>query len=281
MPQSLPGIDHVLLAVRDLDRARLGWERLGFTLTPLGRHIGRATANYCIMFGRDYIELLGIVDPMFPSRLTTLLARREGPIRLAFASGDLEASRADLARRGLHPGPAQEFARQLELPSGTALARFRTADLPLEETPALPSFVCQHQTPELVRQPGWLMHPNRAAGLLGVTVVTTETEPLRAAYERIFGADVVATDAVLTIHCGPHRISFVTPDDFERLYPECELPPGLELPAITALILASRDLDATADHLTQWQIAFDEAADGTLLVPPEEANGTLLVFRPA
>jgi hypothetical protein len=280
MPQSLPGIDHVLLAVRDLDRARLGWERLGFTLTPLGRHIGRATANYCIMFGRDYIELLGIVDPAFPSRLTALLARREGPIRLAFASGDIESSRADLVRRGLHPGPVQEFARQLELPSGTALARFQTADLPLEETPALPSFLCQHRTPELVRQPGWLVHPNRAAGLLGVTVVTTETEPLREAYERIFGADVVATDEVLTVHCGPHRISFVTPDDFGGLYPEYELSPGLELPAIAALILARHDLDATADHLAQWQIAFDEAADGTLLVPPEEANGTLLIFRP-
>ena len=51
MDSGLAGIDHVVIAVRDLDRARIGWTRLGFTLTPRGRHLGQGTANYCIMFG--------------------------------------------------------------------------------------------------------------------------------------------------------------------------------------------------------------------------------------
>src|SRR5258707_6639147 len=58
----LSAIDHVLIAVADLDRARLAWERLGFTLTPRGRHLQQGTGNYCVMFARDYIELLGVVD---------------------------------------------------------------------------------------------------------------------------------------------------------------------------------------------------------------------------
>ena len=62
MRSGLAGIDHVVLGVRDLERARMGWTRLGFTLTPRGRHLGQGTANYCIMFARDYVELLGFVE---------------------------------------------------------------------------------------------------------------------------------------------------------------------------------------------------------------------------
>ena len=59
MRNGIAGIDHVIVGVRDLEHARMGWTRLGFTLTPRGRHLGQGTANYCIMFARDYLELLG------------------------------------------------------------------------------------------------------------------------------------------------------------------------------------------------------------------------------
>ena len=38
-------IDHVLIAVRDLDAAKDTFERLGFKVTPEGRHPGRGTSN--------------------------------------------------------------------------------------------------------------------------------------------------------------------------------------------------------------------------------------------
>src|SRR5688500_1130115 len=79
MRSGLAGLDHVIIGVRDLERARMGWTRLGFTLTPRGRHLGQGTANYCVMFGRDYLELLGVVEPdEHAERLASFLARREG-----------------------------------------------------------------------------------------------------------------------------------------------------------------------------------------------------------
>ncbi|MFZ2004612.1 MAG: VOC family protein, partial [Stellaceae bacterium] len=60
-PSGIAGIDHIIVGARDLEGARRDWARLGFTLTPRGRHIGQGTANYCIMFPRDYLELLGFV----------------------------------------------------------------------------------------------------------------------------------------------------------------------------------------------------------------------------
>jgi hypothetical protein len=57
-------IDHVLLAVRDLDAAAV-WirERHGLTALPGGRHPGVGTANMIVPLGDDYLELIAIVDP--------------------------------------------------------------------------------------------------------------------------------------------------------------------------------------------------------------------------
>lgn len=280
MEQPLSGIDHVIVGVRDLDRAGLGWTRLGFTLTPRGRHLQKGTGNYCVMFERDYIELMGVVDPSQGSAgLDQFLARGEGLRGLAFGTRAGDATAALLKARGLHPTPPSDLSRQLELPEGTVLPRFKLVSLPPEETPALSAFVCQHLTPELVRRPQWLVHANAIAGIVGVTVMVEATEPLRAGYERLFGAGVNTTDDVLTVHAGPHRMIFATPDDVDALYPQAALDLDRPLPAIVALTLRSRDLARTADHLTQWQVPHDELPGGTLLVPPEEANGALLIVQ--
>jgi hypothetical protein len=278
MAQPLSGIDHVIVAVDDLERARTVWTKLGFSLTPRGRHLQRGTGNYCIMFERDYLELMGIVDAAQDTGvLGDFLRQGEGLRGLALATRAGDETAAALERRGLHPTPPSDLARQLELPEGTVLPRFKLVSLPPEETPALSAFVCQHLTPELVRRPAWLRHENAVTGIAGVTVVVAATEPLRPAYERLFGADVVTTDDVLTVHVGGHVILFVTADDFAALYPEAE-PVARPLPAIGALSLRSRDLAATADHFARWHVAHDEAADGSLLVPASEATGALLLI---
>jgi len=276
----LSGIDHVIIAVEDLERARLAWTRLGFTLTPRGRHLQQGTGNYCIMFERDYLELLGAVDAAQTSGgLDAFLRQGEGLRGLAFATRSGEATAAELARRGLHPTPPRDLARQLELPEGSVLPRFKLTSLPPEEMPALSAFICQHLTPELVRRPQWLAHPNGVTAIAGVTIMVEATEPLRDAYDRLFGSGVNTTDDVLTVHVGPHRLIFATPDDVSALYPQAELDLDRALPAMVALNLRSRDLPRAADHLTQWQVAYEELAGGTLLVPPEEANGALLVIQ--
>ncbi|HEV8027098.1 MAG TPA: VOC family protein [Stellaceae bacterium] len=276
------GIDHVIIAVRDFGRVDLNWTRLGFALTPRGRHLQRGTANYCVMFATDYVELLGVVDPAQDlGGVDAFLAQREGIRSIAFASDAGSGTAAALAARGLHPGTPRDLARQVELAEETIVPRFRLVALPPEETPGLDVLFCQHLTPELIRQPAWLAHPNGALALHGVTVVVESTAPLAAAYEKLVGpAAVNKTDAVLTVHAGPHRIVFATPDDFSALYPEVTLASALTLPAAAVLSLVSRDIELTIDHLTQWQVPYETLADGAVLVPPEEANGAALLFTP-
>ena len=280
MPTPLSGIDHLIIGVRDLERARIAWERLGFTLTPRGRHLQKDTGNYCIMFPHDYLELMGVVGAGDTGGLSQFLEEGEGPRGLAFATRAGGDTAAELRRRGLHPDGPHDLTRQLELPEGTVLPRFKLVWLPSAETPALSAFVCQHLTPELMRRPAWLAHANAALGIAGIAVVVADTVPLHAAYERLFPGRVNTTDDVLTVHAGAHHLVFATPDDFSALYPEADIP-SRTLPAIAAVTLKSGDIERTADHLTQWQVVYEEVAGGTLLVPPQSATGAVLMFERA
>jgi catechol 2,3-dioxygenase-like lactoylglutathione lyase family enzyme len=284
MRNGIAGIDHVIIGVHDLERARMGWSRLGFTLTPRGRHLGQGTANYCIMFARDYLELLGFVSrDDYAHRLEAFLKYREGAMSVAFApAGSAEDAAAALAGLGLHPSEPRALGRQLELPEGTVVPRFSLLTLPPEETPGLDCFLCGHLTPELVRRPEWLVHPNGVTGLRSVHILVEETAPLLPAYDRLFGLhEVTTTDAVASVRAGPHRLLFSTPDDFATMHPGIDIDPDFPLPGIAALELAVTRREATADYLTQWQIAYDEMPDGRLAIPAKEANGTMLFLTEA
>jgi Glyoxalase-like domain len=281
MDNGIAGIDHVIVGVRDLERARQGWSRLGFSLSPRGRHIGQGTANYCIMFASDYVELLGIVDPSdFVQRLDGFLAQREGLMAAAFAPAvAAEEVRAALLGGGLHPSEPRPLGRQLELPEGAVVPRFSLMSLPADETPGLDCFICTHLTPELMRRPEWLHHPNGAVGLKGIHVLVESTASLLQPYDRLFGIQqVTTTDAVATVHVGPHRIVFSTPDDFSTMYPALEVASDFPLPGIVSVEFGIAGREDTADCLTRRQIPFEALPDGSLVVPAREASGVIVFF---
>jgi Glyoxalase-like domain len=281
MRSGIAGIDHVIVGVRDLESARRGWARLGFATTLRGRHIGQGTANYCIMFPGDYIELLGVVTAdEYAHRLRAFLDRREGLMSVAFAPlGGTQEARAALLAHGLHPSEPRALGRELELPEGTAIPRFSLITLPAEETPGLDCFLCGHLTPDLLRRPSWLNHVNGAAGIQAIHALVGETAPLLPAYDRLLGIQqVTTTDALASVQIGRHRILFSTPDDFLTMHPGLDVDAAFPLPGIIALELAVADLAGTADYFAKAGIRFAELSGGSLAVPPSEANGAFLFF---
>src|SRR5258708_39106540 len=101
-------IDHVVLAVRDLDRAAARYEQLGFTLTPRASHDDRmGTSNRLAQFrGKSFIELLEVDRPdrlaahdfsrgppffSFGDHNRLALGDPEGRSILAFATHDARA----------------------------------------------------------------------------------------------------------------------------------------------------------------------------------------------
>lgn len=278
----IAGIDHVIVGVRDLEAARRTWVRLGFTLSPRGRHLEQPTANYCVMFASDYIELLGIAEAGASGhRLGDFLEFREGLMRIAFAPlGSAEEAWAALVERGLHPSALRALSRRIELAEGAVLPRFELVSLPPDETPGLDSFLCSQLTPELMRRSEWLEHPNGAAGIDAVHVLVDSTTPLLPAYDRLFGiGQVTTTDAVAAILIGRHRLVFSTLDDFQTMHPGLDVGREFPLPGIIALEIAVDLRDSTADYLKKHEIAFSELPDGAVAVPRHEANGAILFFR--
>ena len=90
-------IDHVVLAVRDLERSadRL-WDEHGLRFTPGGRHPQWGTGNMIAPLGTSYLELLGVVDPEVGARtmlgrgLTDLSADRDRWFSVCLADDRIE-----------------------------------------------------------------------------------------------------------------------------------------------------------------------------------------------
>lgn len=279
---AITGIDHTLIGVRDLEKARAAYARLGFTPCPRGSHIGWGTANYCLMFPDDYVEILGIVDPsQFSNNLDAFLAKREGLMGLAWATGDAAAAKAEWERAGIAATGPKDLKRRLELPEGTVLPEFKLVYPEPTATPALASFICQHLTPALLRRPEWLAHPNGAVGLIGVTVAVEEALGLTAAYQRLFGMGAVTrTDDTVAVRVGPHVVMFAPKETLDLLHPGVELPAEAELPQAVVMTIAVADLAGTASFLTGRGVPHDDIEGHTVVVPPTEACGLWLEFVP-
>ena len=96
-------IDHVVLAVRDLDASagRL-WEEHGLRFVAGGRHPRWGTANMIAPLGADYLELLGVVDEdvgagtVLGRTLLDLSADGDRWFSVCLADGDVDATAARL-----------------------------------------------------------------------------------------------------------------------------------------------------------------------------------------
>ncbi|MBP7065346.1 VOC family protein [Ferrovibrio sp.] len=281
MAHFLTGIDHTVVTVRDLEAARETYARLGFSITPRGRHIGWATGNYCIMFGANYIELLGIAEPGgFTAGLEEMLAAKgEGLHKIVLGSDDAEATRASFAAAGLNPSDVQSLKRELQLPDGIVLPAFALVHLPPHATPPVSMFVCQHLSAELLRQPAWLLHPNGATHLAGCVVVCDDPLATEAAYETLFGAgSAVRTDRMIAARVGREHVLFVTPTDLATLFPDLEHDESRPTPYIAGMRLRVHNPEAAARYFSAQGIEHARALDGTVLVPAEAAHGVFLEF---
>ncbi len=280
MSPPITGIDHLLVGVRDLEAAREGYRRLGFTCTPRGSHIGWGTANYCIMFPDDYVELIGVVDRTKETNgLDSFLERREGLKGIALASDDDDGGYAALHAAGIAAAPPRDLARNLELPEGTVQPRFKLVHLPPDATPQLTAFICRHLTPEMVRRPAWLAHPNGATGLRAITVVVEDPPALARAYAGLLGAGAITpTDEMLTVRVGRAALLFVRPGDLADLYPELDLDDAPAPPYIAGMTVVVADVAEAARVIGANGVAVAANPGSALVVPPDEACGVIVQF---
>jgi catechol 2,3-dioxygenase-like lactoylglutathione lyase family enzyme len=273
------GADHVVITVRDLDAAAAQWRKLGFTLSPRGTHSPQmGSGNYTIMFGEDYLELLGVLHETEQNKPTRdFLRNREGIERTAFTTDNAAAGAAELEARGLKPLGPVHFGRPVDLPGGgTGEAKFNVFRWPLAESPGgMRIFACQHLTRNTVWIPELQKHANGASRIVAIEIISVDPKAAAEHMSRLIEEPVAFAGGVWRVHSGGKRADFLFYDaeSFAKRYPAVVRADAAPEGA-AALVIGTVDLAAATKALGSIGIAHD----GIISVPASAANGTVVSF---
>jgi catechol 2,3-dioxygenase-like lactoylglutathione lyase family enzyme len=269
MLPAITGFDHLVILVRDIDRAAAMYQALGFTLTERGHH-SRGTCNHTMMLDGNYMELVTVEHPgPGNAEYVELLKRREGPQAIGLQTGDADAVHAQLAAMGIETAPAIQFSRPVQLPGGARDATFRATRVPKQaDLPEL--FACQHLTRDVVWRPEWQGHANGAQRVIGVVIGHGAPDRAATAWRGLFGGDGGSLGAT--------RVEFVAPDGIAARFPGTGVPATAD-GALVGVVLAVRSAAETAALLRQAGIPTAVTAAGGVVPDPAVSGGAVLEFR--
>jgi hypothetical protein len=234
-------IDHLVLAVRDLDAAAQRYESLGFTLTPRAQHNDRmGTSNRLVQLaGGNFIELLEVDRPetMTPHDFTAspkifsfgahnrdFLKRREGLSAMALSGSDNRADAAAFARDGIGDFRPFDFERQATLPDGSKVTvAFGLAYAASPDMPDIFFFTCHNKTPEYFWKPAFQEHANGARRIAAV-YLAAETPARHGDFlAKLTGSPAEETPGGLHFQCGTETLFVVTPTRLSAIAPGAEV----------------------------------------------------------
>lgn len=188
-----PGIealDHVVIAVRDLEAAAADYARLfGRPLSWRGTHPEQGTANALFRLDNTYVELLAAVGdgPLAEAVRAHLKRRKEGLMAMAFAASDIATLAAGWRQRGVDVGAVQAGRGRDDL-SG-AERQWRWLTLPAAATRGVFLFAIQHDSPaDALPLTAHEVAPDAApSGVDHVVVFSGDAEASRHVYGDLLG----------------------------------------------------------------------------------------------
>lgn len=259
----LHSLDHVILAVDDLEGATRDYTRLlGRRPAWRGEHPSAGSANTLFNLENTYVELL---SPSGPGPVGDLLRARiaaegEGPVGLAFGTEDAEACHRTLTERGLHPAtPEPGLGRDSD--SG-AYREWRRVPLPIEETRGVVLFAIEHTSPPEILPPSDPIGPEPATafGLDHAVVQTTDPDAAIALYGDALGLRLALDKSFPQwgMRLLFFRVAGLTIEIAVPLEPKDPMP-GDRFWGITWRV---RDIEAAAKRLTEAGIEVSEVRQG-------------------
>lgn len=177
-------LDHIVIAVQDLERTIADYTALGFNVLRGGEHPGRSTHNALVVFADGaYFELIAWRAPAPEERWwQQLQSHGEGLVDFALLPSETGAVVAAAQARGLDYEAPYEGGRLR--PDGAQLrwrnARAQTQDLP---------FLCGDLTDRALRVPQGAarVHPNGAAGVARLEIAVHDLQASLARWRALLG----------------------------------------------------------------------------------------------
>jgi hypothetical protein len=273
----IKGIDHVVIAARDLDSTQETFRRMGFTLTPRGHHT-LGSENHCVVFGHDYFELL-MVSQRLPGREYYYDFARigDGLAAIALKTDNARGAFGELTAAALAPSEPVDFSRPVQFAEGTKTASFRITQLGLEQTPGGQVFLCQHFNRDVVWRPEYQTHAITATGLAALAIVSADVGATAAAYERLFDVKARAINEGLLIDTGDTPIAVVSEPALAKRLPGIWIS-ARHQPCMAALFIRVADRDIAERVLRAGGLHPTRMPDGAVAVGAAEAHGVAIIF---
>lgn len=208
----LTGVDHVVIAVADLEQAIRDYADLGFTVVRGGRH-PRRTHNALVAFADGaYFELLAFFEPMPEQRWWPTTQRGGGLVDVCMATTDLRADMGALRGAGAQMSDVLPGARAR--PDGYQVRWMLS--VPQGPHSRLVPFIIQDETPRDERVPRERQHRNRVIGVDTVTIATRDAAQVRRLLAGVLppGQDIERPDldAAGVRYCvGSQTLDYVAP----------------------------------------------------------------------
>jgi catechol 2,3-dioxygenase-like lactoylglutathione lyase family enzyme len=283
------GIDHLVLAVADLEAARRRYRSFGFTTTPRAAH-PFGTANSLVQLRGNFLELLCVdaphkIPPKTPGHFSfaafnkRYAERREGMSMLVLQSDDARRDQAEFAEEGLRTYAPFDFSRQATLPDGSQVTvSFSLAFVTEERMPEAAFFVCQQHAPEYFWKLEYQRHDNGATDVVEVVMVADDPVSFRSFFGRLEGDhNVSAEGGVLAVSTSQGRISMLTPELFAARFPDAAIAEAPATPHFAAYQVAVPDLGATEALFIERGVKFGKSR-GRLQINAPEAFGVVIEF---
>jgi len=209
------GIDHLVIAVKDLQQAAADYEKLGFTVVPGGKHpVG--SHNMLIAFSDgSYIELIGFYREANDHRWWQPLQSGERLVDYCLQTDDLQGDTLKLREAGVAIKDPVPWSRTR--PDGYELKWILS--LATGSHRGVAPFLIQDVTPRNERIPQQFDHKNGAVGIDIVTVAVDELSQVDRWYSEVLGQSgkpIARTELGaqgLAFQIGPHSMQFLMPSD--------------------------------------------------------------------
>ncbi len=208
-------LDHIVIAVDELDKAVTDFNALGFDSVPGGEHKDMGTHNALIIFkDRTYLELLaplpGCKQTGFPG-----VGEREGYVGYALLAENIDNAVNRLREQGVQISDSKAGSRMR--PDGMKVEWFNA-----RIDGGMSPFLIQDETPRTLRVPEDVKptnHPNEATGIESLTLLVPDLGDAVQHYSAILGSMPHIEDDRASFQLDKVSLMVREPtDSFERNY---------------------------------------------------------------